>query len=104
MLACALAILALSNLYQVTVPIVAGWAPDDLTVWAAPTARSLGALLFVLAAFVRNRRLRRSGLVIAAGAGGVTTALLVAAVFVPAYARRLPPQVIASLAPESPAR
>ena len=52
MLACALAVLALSNLLLVTVPIVAGWAPDDLTVWAAPAARSLGALLFVLAAFV----------------------------------------------------
>ena len=52
MLAWALAVFSLSNLMLVTVPIVAGWAPDDLTVWAAPTARSLGALLFVLAAFV----------------------------------------------------
>jgi signal transduction histidine kinase len=104
MLACALAVLALSNLFLVTVPIVAGWAPDDLTVWAAPTARSFGAVLFVLAAFVPNRRLRRSGLVLAAGAAGVTTALLLTAVLVHAFARRLPPQVIASLTPESSAR
>ena len=31
--------------------------PSDLTVWAAPLARSLGALLFVLAAFATRREL-----------------------------------------------
>ena len=51
MLACAIAVLALSNLFLVTVPAVAGWAPDDLTVWGAPVAGSFGALLFVLAAW-----------------------------------------------------
>jgi signal transduction histidine kinase len=104
MLACAFAVLALSNLFLVTVPNVAGWAPDDLTVWGAPAARWLGALLFVLAAFLPNYRLRRSGLVLAAGAGGVITAVLLTTVLVPAFARRLPPQVMASLAPISPAR
>ena len=104
MLACALAVLALSNLFFVTVPIVAGWAPDDLTVWAAPTARSLGAVLFILAAFVPNLRLRRSGLGLAASAAGVIIALVLTIVMVHAFARRLPPQVIASLAPESSAR
>jgi signal transduction histidine kinase len=104
MLACALAVLALSDLFFVIVPIVAGWAPDDLTVWAAPTARSLGAILFFLAAFVPNLRLRRFGLVLGAGAGGVTIALLLTTVLVRTFARRLPPQVIAYLAPESSAR
>lgn len=104
MLACALAVLALSNLFFVTMPIVAGWAPDDLTIWAAPTARSLGALLFVLAAFVPNRPLRQSGLVLAAGAVGVSSALLLTIVLVRTLARRLPPQVVASLAPESSSR
>lgn len=104
MLTCGLAVLALSDLFFVTVPIMAGWAPDDLTVWAAPTARSIGALLFVLAAFVPDLRLRRSGLVLAAGAGGVTIALLSTIFLVHAFARRLPPQVAASLAPESSAR
>src|SRR6266568_4714350 len=60
LLACALAVLAMSNLLFVTVPTVAGWAPDDLTVWAAPLARSLGALLFVLAAFAARRDLRQN--------------------------------------------
>ena len=32
LLAGALAVLALSNLFFVTVPTMAGWAPDDLTV------------------------------------------------------------------------
>jgi signal transduction histidine kinase len=104
MLACALAVLALSNLFFVTIPIVAGWAPDDLTVWAAPTARSLGALLFVLAALVPHLRLRQSGLVLAAGAAGVSIALLSTIVLVHTLARRLPPQVIASLAPDSSSR
>jgi signal transduction histidine kinase len=104
MLACALAVLALSNLFLVTVPIVAGWAPDDLTVWAAPTARSLGALLVLLAAFVPTRRLRRSSLVLAAGASGVIAVLLVTPALVHTLARRLPSRVIASLAPASSAR
>jgi signal transduction histidine kinase len=104
MLACGLSVLALSNLFLVTVPIVAGWAPDDLTVWAAPAARSLGATLFALAAFVPNRRLRRSGLMLSAGAVGVITALLTTIVLVHEFARRLPPQMIVDLTPESSAR
>jgi signal transduction histidine kinase len=104
MLACSLGVLALSNLFFVTIPIVAGWAPDDLTVWAAPMARSLGAVLFVLAALVPQIRLRQSGLVLAAGAAGVSIALLPTIFLVHALARRLPPQVIASLAPDSSSR
>ena len=99
LLAGALAVLALSNLFLCTVPVVAGWAPDDLTVWLAPVAISFGALLFVLAAFLPDRRLRPSGPLLVMGAGTVTTALLVTMVLVPAFARSLPPQVAASLAP-----
>ena len=104
MLACAIAVLALSNLFLVTVPTVAGWAPDDLTVWAAPVAGSFGALLFVLAAWVPNRQLRPSGPLLVVGLGGVTAALLLTMVLVPALARSLPPQVVASLVPDSSAR
>jgi hypothetical protein len=75
LLACALAVLALSNLLFVTVPTVAGEAPDDLTVWAAPSARSLGALLFVLAVFAPRRELRRGGPVLALAAVATLTAL-----------------------------
>ena len=74
-------------------PDVAGWAPDDLTVWVAPVAGSFGALLFVLAAFLPDRQLRRSGPLLVVGAGVVTTVLLLTMVLVPALARSLPPQV-----------
>ena len=104
LLACALAVLALSNLFLCTVPDVAGWAPDDLTVWRAPVAGSFGALLFVLAAFPPDRQLRPSRPLLVVGAGAVTTALLLTMVLVPALARSLPPQVVASLAPGSSAR
>ena len=67
LLACALAVLALSNLLFVTVPTVAGWAPDDLTVWAAPLARRAAVLRAVrlpgpVAAACRRGRDRRAGL------------------------------------------
>ena len=104
LLACALAVLALSNLFLCTVPDVAGWAPDDLTVWLAPVAGSFGALLFVLAAFPPDRQLRPSQPLLVVGTGAVTTALLLTMVLVPAFARSLPPQVVASLAPGSSAR
>ena len=87
-----------------TVPAVAGWAPDDLTVWAAPVASSFGALLFVLAAWVPDRQLRPSGPLLVVGASGVTAALLLTMVLVPAFAHSFPPQVVASLAPGSSAR
>ena len=76
MLACAIAVLALSSLFLVTVPTVAGWAPDELTVQGAPVAGSFGALLFVLSAWLPNRQLRPSGPLLVVGAGGVIAALL----------------------------
>ena len=104
MLACAIVVLALSNLFLVTVPAVAGWAPDDLTVWGAPVAGSFGALLFVLAAWAPNRQSRPPGPLVVVGLGGVTAALLLTLVLIPALARPLPPQVMASLVPDSSAR
>jgi signal transduction histidine kinase len=103
MLACAIAVLALSNLFLVTVPTVAGWAPDNLTVWAAPIAGSSGALLLVLAAWAPNRQLRPPGPLFVVGLGGVTAALLLTMVFIPALARTLSPQVVDSLVPDSSA-
>jgi signal transduction histidine kinase len=104
MLACAIAVLALSNLFLVTVPAVAGWAPDDLTVWGAPGAGSFGALLLVLAAWAPNRQLRPSGPLLVGSLGGVIAALLLTMVLIPALARPLPLQMVASLVPGSSAR
>lgn len=106
LLACALAVLALSNLLFVTVPTVAGWAPDDLTVWAAPLARSLGALLFVLAAFASRRELRRGGPVLALAAVATFAALALATMFGHTFAARWPPgdpDTITPVAPSQPA-
>lgn len=99
LLACALAVLALSNLLFVTVPTVAGEAPDDLTVWAAPLARSLGALLFVLAAFASRHELRRGGPVLALAAVATLAALGTATLFAHTFAARWAPQDAATLSP-----
>jgi signal transduction histidine kinase len=99
LLACALAVLALSNLLFVTVPTVAGEAPDDLTVWAAPLARSLGALLFVLAAFATRHELRRGGPVLALAAVATLAALGTAMLFGHTLAARWAPREAATLSP-----
>jgi signal transduction histidine kinase len=104
LLACALAVLALSNLFFVTVPTVAGWAPDDLTVWAAPLARSLAAMLFAMAAFVPHRRLRGSGSLLSLAAASVITALALSAFFVHAFAARWPPKYAATVTPAAVAQ
>ncbi len=97
----ALAVLALSNLLFVTVPTMAGWAPDDLTVWAAPIARSLGALLFILAAFVPHRGMRRSGHALSLTAAGVAMTIALAAIFVHTFSERWPPKYAATLTPQA---
>jgi signal transduction histidine kinase len=98
LLACALAVLALSNLLFVTVPTVAGEA-HNLTVWAAPLARSLGALLFVFAAFATRHELRRGGPVLALAAVATVAALGTATLFAHAFAAQWAPQDAARLSP-----
>jgi signal transduction histidine kinase len=79
LLTCALALLALLNLFSLTVPALAGLVPPGLVIWGALAGSSLAAALFTLAAFVPRRRLRRPGLILAGGAAGVAAAMLVAA-------------------------
>jgi signal transduction histidine kinase len=99
LLACALAVLALSNLLFVTVPTIAGEAPDDLTMWAAPLARSLGALLFVLAAFATRHELRRGGPVLALAAVATLAALGTATLFAHTLAAQWAPRDAARFSP-----
>jgi signal transduction histidine kinase len=101
LLASALAVLALSNVLFVTIPSVAGWAPDDLTVWAAPLARSVGAVLFTLAAFVPRRPLRRGGRVLAGTAVCLIVALGLTIVFIHAFAARWPRAYAATITPQA---
>jgi signal transduction histidine kinase len=101
-LACALGMLALLNLFFLTMPALAELVPNDLMVWAALAGSSIGAVLFALAAFVPRRRLRRPGLVLARGAAAVATAVLVAAV-VSEFTGRWPPAA-ATIPASDPAR
>ena len=52
LLACALALLALLNLFLLTVPALVGLAPRALVMWTALAGSSLGAGLFFFSAFV----------------------------------------------------
>lgn len=89
-LACALAVLALSNLCFVTVPTLLPPGPRQLTSWASLAGSSIGALLFTLAAFVPRRRLSGPRLALAAGAAGVIAAGILAAATTRVFGARLP--------------
>jgi signal transduction histidine kinase len=60
LLASALLLLALANLFFVTIPATLGWMGVDFSVWSSSAARILGAPLLCLAAFAPARPLRRS--------------------------------------------
>src|SRR5437016_23655 len=104
LLASALAVLALSNLLFVTVPTVANWAPDDLTVWGAPLARALGGLLFILAAVAPRRESRRAGRAIALAAVAVITVIGLGAIFVHKFAAHWASKYAATLTPQAVAQ
>ena len=101
LLAAALLVLALSNLLFVTVPTVADWAPDELTVWGAPLARALGAVLFILAAFAPRREARRPGPAIGLTSAAVVAVLALATIIVHKYAGGWAPQYAATLTPQA---
>jgi signal transduction histidine kinase len=104
MLACALAVLALSNLFFAMVPALAARPSQALTIWAALAGRSLGALLFAAAAVVPRIQLVRSRPVLEVGAAGVTAAVALIAVLAWVFAGRLPQALAAALPPHSAAR
>jgi signal transduction histidine kinase len=98
-LACALAVLALSNLFFVTVPSMLSPGPRQLTSWASLAGSLIGALLFTLAAFVPRRRLSGPRLALAAGAAGVIAAGMLAAATTRVFAERSPLRLVT--APEA---
>jgi signal transduction histidine kinase len=101
LLASGLAVLALSNLFFLTVPTVAGWAPDDLTVWLAPFARSLGGVLFTIAAFVPQYKLRRLGPMLALTGVAMITVLGLGTLFVHTFSQRWSMSFAPTVTPES---
>jgi signal transduction histidine kinase len=60
-LACGLGIVALSNVFFATVPMAAGLAASNFAACSAIISRSLGCMLFGVAAFVPARRVPRIG-------------------------------------------
>jgi signal transduction histidine kinase len=79
-LACALGVIALSNLSFGTVPTLAGLGGSNFLAWSAVIGRTLGCMLFAVAAFVPSRRLRHIGqaqvTAVAGMAGGVALLVL----------------------------
>ena len=59
-LASALSVIALSNVFFAVFSGVTGLSAGNVAIWSAITSRSLGSLLFCIAAFVPVRPLRRS--------------------------------------------
>ena len=80
LLACALAVFVLLNLRFLIMDAQARSRPNDLIAWALLIGRSLGAVLFALAAFVSRRRLWRPDLALAASVAGVCAIVLLLAV------------------------
>ena len=84
-LVCALGVMALSNVFFATVPALAGLAASNFLASSAIISRSLGCMLFGVAAFVPARRVRRIGraqvIVLACMAGGLILTILLIWVF-----------------------
>jgi signal transduction histidine kinase len=101
-LGCSLGVLAVSEFAFVTVPLLLQRFWPELSVWAALGGSALGAVLFALAAYAPHRRLRRPGLMLAAGGAAATAALLVIAVLAVTFADRLPRTPFAAALPSAP--
>lgn len=74
-LASALAVIALSNVFFATVPALASLSASSVAVWSAIMGRSLGSVLFGVAAYVPARPLQRPGRAQALALTAVTGAL-----------------------------
>src|SRR5450755_163640 len=89
-LATALAVIMLSNVLFVMLPLLMGQASANSTVWAAIIGRSAGSLLFAVAAFVPPVRLRRPGRAQGLAATGVIVILVLTAVLPRVFGSGLP--------------
>jgi signal transduction histidine kinase len=101
LLACALAVFTLLNLYLLTMPALGQLLSQDLMVWVLLIGRSFGAILFALAAFAPRRRLRRPGVALAASVAGGSAAVLLTAAVLNRFAGPLANRLVAALAPAS---
>lgn len=95
-LACALAVFALINVFLLTVPALAASLSNDLTAWALLVGRSLAATLFAFAAFAPRRRLLRPGLLLATWIAGASIVILLTTLLINAFAGHLAQSLIAT--------
>ena len=85
MLASALTVLAISDLFFGTLPVLGGPLNTELTVGASLAGSMLGALLFALAAYVPGAKVPSAGLGLTAGAAAAMAALAFAAVLIGSF-------------------
>jgi signal transduction histidine kinase len=103
-LACALTLLALSNLLFAAVPALLEGIPEERSVWAAITGRTLGAILLATSPFLPRRLIldpRRATRVAVAGAVG---AIMATSVLVSALSEWLPRGIAISVGPDAAAQ
>lgn len=95
-LACALEVIALSNVFFVTVPELAGLAASNFVAWSAIISRALGCVLLCGAAFVPARPVRRIGRAQVTVAVCMADGLALMALLLSDFAVHLPVAVIAT--------
>lgn len=100
-LATALAVIMLSDLLFVMLPMLFGSTTASPAVWASLIGRSAGGLLFTAAAFVPCARLRRPGRALGLAAIGLIGILVLAAVVPRVFASGLPQVVKLSAGPRA---
>lgn len=81
----ALTVLALSDLFFGTLPVLRGPENTELTTWASLAGSMLGTLLFALAAYLPSAKVRSAGLGLAAGAAVVMATLAFAVVLISSF-------------------
>ena len=100
-LVAALAVIALSNVLFVMLPVLVGSATDNPTVWAAIIGRLVGCLLFAVAAFVPRVRLRRPRRAQGLATIGVLAIVVLTAVLPRVIGSSLPQAITPSAGPHT---
>ncbi len=100
-LVAALAVIALSSILFVMLPMLTGSAAANPDVWAATIGGSVGSLLFAAAAFVPRACLRRPGRAQGITAAGVLGILALAAVLPRAFGSGLPRAITPPAGPQA---
>jgi signal transduction histidine kinase len=102
-LASALAVFALTNIFLLTIPALIQSLADSLTACALLTGSSLGAVLFAFSAFAPRLRLRRPAISLAACLACGSAAALLTAAMLNAFAGQLARGLIGAPGPASSA-